>query len=290
MDATYGTRKLAEGYPGLRQLAHAHFVESKAARGLDRKRVEDLLRLFDRLVPIEPGQRAAVIGCGPMPHVMRVLEERGFTVCGVEPIVSYVESANAYLGRQAVHIGAAESIPLETESQHLMFFESVLEHVDSPQKSLQEIHRVLRPGGFVYLTTTNRQHISLNGDNGEYNVPFFHWLPRLVKESYVFLHLHYRPALANFTQRPAVHWFSFADLCALGREVGFARFYSPLDLRRRTDVPPTRNPLKRWLLQSRLLETVQRSAWLRSLVLTQIGTNIVMLKRRGAGVLSLPRG
>jgi len=87
-----------------------------------------------------------------------------------------------------------------------------------------------------------------------------------------------------------VHWFSFADLCALGREVGFARFYSPLDLRRRTDVPPTRNPLKRWLLQSRLLETVQRSAWLRSLVLTQIGTNIVMLKRRGAGVLSLPRG
>ena len=281
-------RRLAEGYPGLDRLAFDHFIEEEAARPLDRERVEDLLRLFDRLVPTADGQNACVIGCGPMPQVMRVLEERGFQVCGVEPIASYVDSANAYLGRQAVHIGAAESIPLEAESQHIMFFESVLEHVDSPQQSLEEIHRVLRPGGFVYLTTTNRQHISLTGDNGEYNVPFFHWLPRLVKESYVFMHLHYRPSLANFTQRPAVHWFSFADLCALGREVGFARFYSPLDLRRRTDVPLTRNPLKRWLLQSRLLETVQQNAFLRSLVLTQIGTSILMLKRDGAPELNPP--
>jgi len=131
--------------------------------------------------------------------------------------------------------------------------------------------------------TTNRQRISLTGENGEYNVPFFHWLPRSVQESFVFLHLHYRPSLANYTQRPAVHWFSYADLCALGRQAGFAQFYSPLDLRRRSDVPLTANPVKRLLLQSRLLEAIQRSAWLRALALTQLGSNIVMLKRNGAG-------
>jgi len=283
MDGFYATRKLAEGYPGLDRLAHEHFVGEQSARAVDRERVEDLLRLLDRLVPLEPGQRVCVIGCGPVPRIMRVLEERGFDVAGVEPIPSYVASANAYLERDAVHLGAAESIPLESDSQHILFFESVLEHVESPLRSLQEIHRVLQPGGIVFLTTTNRQRISLTGENGEYNVPFFHWLPRSVQESFVFLHLHYRPSLANYTQRPAVHWFSYADLCALGRQAGFAQFYSPLDLRRRSDVPLTANPVKRLLLQSRLLEAIQRSAWLRALALTQLGSNIVMLKRNGAG-------
>ena len=113
------------------------------------------------------------------------------------------------------------------------------------------LNRVLVPGGIVFVQTTNRLRISLTGANGEYNVRYYNWLPRLVKESYVFLHLHYRPSLANYTERPAVHWFSYTDLCALGREVGFAQFYSPLDLRRRTDEPLTRNPVKRAVMTTR---------------------------------------
>ena len=46
----------------------------------------------------------------------------------------------------------------------------------------------------------------------------------------MFQMLHYEPQLANYNARPAVHWFSFPDLCRLGREAGFAQFYSPLDL------------------------------------------------------------
>ena len=131
-----------------------------------------------------------------------------------------------------VRVGAAEAIPLADASQDVVFFENVLEHVDSPRLSLTEIFRVLKPGGIAYVTTTNRLRFSLVGRNDEYRVPFYNWAPKLVKESYVFLHLHYRPELANFTERPAVHWFSYADLCALGRDVGFSSFYSPLDCRR----------------------------------------------------------
>ena len=275
----YANRKLAEGYPNLGALAHEHFVGTQTARVDDEPRVSGLLRLMGRLVGLEPGQRVCVIGCGPVPQIMRVLGDRGFDVSGVEPVVSFVNEANAYLGRDAVLVGAAECIPLPTASQHVVFFENVLEHVESPVRSLEEIYRVLMPGGIVLLTTTNRQRVRLSGDNGEYNVRFYNWLPRLVKESYVFSHLHYRPSLANYTERPAVHWFSFADLCALGRHAGFAQFYSLLDLRRREDVPLTANPLKRWLLGSRMLDMVQHSPWLRSMALTQMGADIIMLKR-----------
>jgi hypothetical protein len=101
-----------------------------------------------------------------------------------------------------------------------------------------------------------------------------------LKESYIFRHLHYEPRLANFTERPAVHWFSYADLCAVGRLAGFAQFYSPLDLRTRSDARSSRNPLKRWLLGGWPLEAIQRNPLLRSVALTQLGGEIIMLKRR----------
>ena len=42
----------------------------------------------------------------------------------------------------------------------------------------------------------------------------------------MFHHLHYNPSLANFSLRPAVHWWTYADLCRAGREAGFAQFYT----------------------------------------------------------------
>ena len=279
METFYDDRKLAAGYPELGRLAHEYFVGTQTERPVEPQRLDDLLRLLGRLVPLTNGQNVCVIGCGPVPHIMQLLADRGFVVSGVEPVKSFVASANDYLGRDAVRVGVAESIPFPSESQQVVFFESVLEHVESPIKSIEEIYRVLAPGGIVFLQTTNRFRFSLTGANGEYNVRYYNWLPRLVKESFIFLHLHYKPSLANYTERPAVHWFSYADLCALGREAGFAQFYSPLDLRRRTDDPLAQNPIKRFVMTSRVLEAIQRSPWLRALALTQLGHDIIMLKR-----------
>ena len=89
------------------------------------------------------------------------------------------------------------------------------------------MYRTLRPGGTLYLTTVNRHRI---GPNNEFNVPLYNWMPRLVKECYVYRHLHYDPRLANYSPRPAVHWWSYADLCEIGRMAGFAEFYCVFDL------------------------------------------------------------
>ena len=277
----YTERKLAEGYPDLERLAFDQFVTSQRAKPDDTPRVEWLLRLLGRLITLDGPQTMCVIGCGPVPQPIRILRRMGYTVTGVEPVPLFVKAAGEYLDDpSAVVQGAAESIPLPSESQDVVIFDNVLEHVESPLVSLTEIFRVLKPGGITYLTTTNRHRISLVGDNAEYKVRFYNWYPRLLKESYIFRHLHYEPRLANFTERPAVHWFSYADLCAVGRLAGFAQFYSPLDLRTRGDARSSRNPIKRWILGGWPLDAIQRNPLLRSVALTQLGGEIIMLKRR----------
>lgn len=273
----YSTRKLAEGYPDLDKIAHSTFNRTLAEQPADSD-LENRLTYLNRLIDIQMDTPILEIGCGPRPVTLKKLIDQGYNVLGVEPIRSFVESAGEYIGdSERVIQGEAESLPLPDQSFNVVVFEEVLEHVDSPRKSLEEIWRVLNPGGILYLTTTNRHRMKLNGYNGEYNVPFFNWFPRAVKESYVFQHLHYKPSLANGTTRPAVHWFSFADLCALGRDAGFAQFYSLIDLLRADDPAVRKSSLRKFMLRH-----LQHNAWLRAMALTQFGGSIVMLKRNAS--------
>ncbi|MCX6995551.1 MAG: class I SAM-dependent methyltransferase, partial [Kiritimatiellaeota bacterium] len=182
--------------------------------------------------------------------------------------------AAAYLGAVAgVVRGTAERIPLESGSQTLVMLENVIEHVDSVPTSLAESYRVLKPGGVLFVRTTNRVRFSLMGINWEFGAPFFNWFPRSVQESYVFAQIHYRPGLAYYSPRPAVHWFSFADLCDAGRNAGFARFYSPYDLlylARRESTPAWRFHLRHWC---------RRRPWLRATAISQMNGDIFMWKR-----------
>lgn len=280
MPDLYEVRKLSEGYPNLDELAVDYFVRTQSDRPDDTARILRVLKLVDRLIAIPSGASMCVIGCGPVPRTLKVLRESGYRAVGVEPIPEFVTRARDFVGDQeSVLAGAAECLPMPDTSMDVVFLESVLEHVESPQKSLSELYRVIRPGGVAYVATTNRLRFSITGNNAEFRVPFLNHFPRLLQESYVFAHLHYRPALANFTRRPAVHWFSYADLCALGRQAGFAQFYSSIDLRRPEDEVLTRNPVLRLLRTGPFFKLLQRNPWLRSLALTQIGSDIFMWRR-----------
>jgi 2-polyprenyl-3-methyl-5-hydroxy-6-metoxy-1,4-benzoquinol methylase len=232
----------------------------------------DLLLDADRL-----GKRAAVIGCGPQPERVRDLAVAGYRVVGVEPVAEGVRLAREYLaGAAEVVQGTAERMALESRSQSVVLLENVLEHVDSVSQTLQEACRVLQPGGVLFVRTTNRQRCSLTGVTWEFSTRFFNWLPRLVRESYVFDQLHHRPELAQFSPRPAVHWFSFADLCASGREAGFARFYSPHDL-----LHLARRPQRGW--RGSVSRWSHRQPWLRALAISQLTGDIFMWKRPEPG-------
>jgi len=272
---TYQKRLLSEGYPGLATLAHNQFSQSVDKRMDHRPELQKMITYLGRLVDFNKNKNLLIIGCGPKPQSLHFLLEIGFNAFGVEPVASFVKSAGEYLGSpDRMMIGSSEKIPFPDESQHFILMESVLEHVYSPIQSLQEIYRVLQPGGFVYITTTNRLSMLLVPRKNEFEIRFFDWLPAIVRESYIFHHLHYEPRLARFTERPAVHFFCYSELCKLGRQAGFEKFYSPIDLLRSTDQGITKSWFRRILLRH-----VQLNPWLRSLVLTQIGGTIIMFKR-----------
>jgi SAM-dependent methyltransferase len=269
----YRDRTLVEGYPGLETISTAR--KSSLQPDWHRAHFAKLLTYFDRLIGLDRVRRIAVVGCGPRPESIGVLGTLGYDVVGIEPVPSYVDAANEFLGgTERVRQGSAEETHLEPESRDVVLLESVLEHVDSPSLSLREAFRVLAPGGLALVVTTNRLKLSLRGTNAEFNVPFYNWFPRSVKEGYVLEHLLYRPQLANYSPRPAVHWFTFGRLCELGREAGFGTFFSHLDLLRPDDPSLVGSRLKR-----AVLSLVQASPWIRALALTQVGGLVIMWKR-----------
>jgi SAM-dependent methyltransferase len=270
----YRNRPLSLGYPDLERLGVQWFSRHQSTD----VRIAETLQCLGRLVDLSNGPpTVAVVGCGPNPTAVRFLLDRGFDAVGVEPVAGSLESARQTLGAPArILPGSAESMPLPDGSQRLVLLESVLEHVDSPVKSLAEAYRVTAPGGILYVATTNRYRFSATGRNDEFRVPFFNWFPRVLKESYVFRHLHFDPTLANYTPRPAVHWFSFPDLCDLGRQAGFAQFYSKFDLID-LDAPSIRaSALRRGFVRA-----FRSHHWIRALALVQFGNAIFMLKRPG---------
>ena len=62
------------------------------------------------------------------------------------------------------------------------------------------------------------------------------------------------PAVVVLSTRPAVHWFTYADLCRRGREAGFHRFYTKFDLLEPGD--PSAKPAAPVVHESRALQTV----------------------------------
>jgi ubiquinone/menaquinone biosynthesis C-methylase UbiE len=276
----YAGRRLSEGYPDLQRLAFETFTRTLDAQAApDAAGVARQLALLSRVVDLD-GRKVLVVGCGPRPQMLKSLLQMGIDAIGVEPVKSFVHSTAEFLGRDdRVVVGSAERIPVMSDTQQLVYCNSVLEHVDSPLRSLEEMHRVLRPGGIAFVITTNRHRVSLTGENGEFNVPYFNWLPATVKESFTFRHLHYEPELANYTGRPAVHWYTFSELCNLGRSAGFTQFYSLIDLYREDDPSIRKSGLRRFCLRR-----LQASPWLRALALsvTYFGGMILMLKGRPA--------
>lgn len=265
-----------EGFPGLGDPALETYRAALATRPDERPRVEMIVACLDCLIGIQQGRKFLVVGCGPQPDSMKVLREMGHEVLGVEPVHEVLEAARTYLGdERSVVEGRAEELPTESGSQDVIVLESVLEHVDSVGRSLAEAYRVLVPGGVAYIITTNRHQLR---GNSEFNVRLFQVLPDIVKESYVFRHLHYEPRLANYAERPAVHWFTYAELCKKGREAGFAQFYSHLDLKAPEASKFAGRKLTR-RMKAHALKHVQRSAWLRAAALSQVGGLIFMVKR-----------
>jgi ubiquinone/menaquinone biosynthesis C-methylase UbiE len=56
--------------------------------------------------------------------------------------------------------GSAESIPLEAESVALIFMSNVLHHVKGRDEAVQEMIRVLKPNGILFIRNSTLENLS----------------------------------------------------------------------------------------------------------------------------------
>ena len=118
------------------------------------------------------------------------------------------ERANKAGASVEFKVGSATDLPLDDETFDVCISPELLEHVEDWQSCLNEYTRVLRPGGSLYLTTTNW----LCPKQQEFNLFMYSWYPGFVKRRFEKLAVTTRPDLVNHATYPAVNWFSFYSL------------------------------------------------------------------------------
>ncbi|MEM2263940.1 MAG: class I SAM-dependent methyltransferase [Nitrososphaerota archaeon] len=75
--------------------------------------------------------------------------------CGEHKIIHEAIGLDVYYHKDLDIIGIAENMPLLSESFDSVAILEVIEHLKNPEKTLEEIHRVLKKGGQVIVSTPN---------------------------------------------------------------------------------------------------------------------------------------
>jgi SAM-dependent methyltransferase len=107
-------------------------------------------RFLKSCVQAMPTGRFLDVGCGTGATLERA--SKHYTECvGIEPSHIGAEAARAKGFR--VMEDLLENVKLEPDYYDMVVMDAVIEHVFDPVETLRIIHRTVRPGGFVALTT-----------------------------------------------------------------------------------------------------------------------------------------
>jgi 2-polyprenyl-3-methyl-5-hydroxy-6-metoxy-1,4-benzoquinol methylase len=193
------------------QLRHFRRVQSAILRILERR--NGSARNYDVLdVGCNAGGQ-----CG-------IWAEGGHRVHGLdinEPLLELAKKRAAESGQKIDYrLGTATELPWPDESMDICIGLELLEHVADWRKCLKELTRVVRPGGAVYISTSN----ALCPIQQEFTLPGYSWYPGFVKRHYERLAMTTRPGLANGAKYPAVNWFTAYGLGRELRREGFTSF------------------------------------------------------------------
>ena len=221
---------------------YARESQSEEALGRFRRVRDTILRTLDtgadRILDV------ADIGCGAGTQGL-IWAEAGHSVHALdvnEPLVRLGRERAAQAGRTIdFRIGSATALPWANDSMDVCIALELIEHVADWEGCLEEFTRVLRPGGVLFLTTTNQ----LCPVQEEFNLPLYSWYPSRIKRHFEKLAVTTRPALANFARYPAVNWFTFYGL----QSYLAARGFHSLDRFQIMNLEG-RGAVDRWLIRS----------------------------------------
>jgi SAM-dependent methyltransferase len=105
------------------------------------------------IIPFVGEGRLLDVGCATGVDLER-FQQAGWHVTGVEMSPYAASLTRARLGCEVVD-GHFDEAPIEPRQFDAVRLSHVLEHLPSPRRSLEKIHRLLRPGGLLWLEVPN---------------------------------------------------------------------------------------------------------------------------------------
>jgi 2-polyprenyl-6-hydroxyphenyl methylase / 3-demethylubiquinone-9 3-methyltransferase len=116
------------------------------------------LKYFDAVVQWK-GKSVLDLGCGGG-FMAEALATRGAIVTAIDPAAGAIDIAKRHAAEQGHAIryvvGSGESLPLDDQCMDCVVCVDVLEHVADLGRVLDEVRRVLKPGGLFLFDTINR--------------------------------------------------------------------------------------------------------------------------------------
>lgn len=197
------------------------YYESESESPETRQR---FLRIRDMLIMIGGNREnldVADIGCGAGSQC-RLWAAVGHRVTGIDVSQAFIDLARSRATVEGLdidfRIGSATAIPLPEKSVDVCLVPELLEHVRDWRSCIREFDRIMKPGGLLYLSTTNK----LCPVQQEFELPLYSWYPGFVKRRFERLAMTTQPELANYAKYPAVNWFSYYGLKSHLARYGFS--------------------------------------------------------------------
>lgn len=151
-------------------------------------RKERAIPAVDRVNSIKDLKNASVldIGCG-FGSLARILADHGAQVAAVEIDRNKLEKAKEFLSGKNIKLIQIENeiLPFGNKIFDVVFLFDVIEHVPNPKTTINEVYRVLKPGGLLYVEFT--PYYSITGHHlYDYAKWPIHILPRHMIKKIVF--------------------------------------------------------------------------------------------------------
>ena len=110
---------------------------------------QEVRRMLNDVRPVPADARVLEVGCGAHGLIFFFETENGL---GLDPLAHhYAKLFPAWQNRVRTVTAAGECLPLRDGSFDIVLCDNVVDHAKDPRRIVEEIARVLRPGGVLYF-------------------------------------------------------------------------------------------------------------------------------------------